>query len=75
MTFNKLYHICNKYQFFTNGDNSQYTKLFELNDKPTTTLHDLALIIYICSTNVTYEYVLEILMKEQQLWQNKNYNN
>lgn len=60
----KLYSICNKEQFFTNGSISQYNKLFQINENESgqVTVKDLALIIYICSTQ-SYEYILEKLME------------
>lgn len=61
--YNDLYHICNKYNFFTGGTNKQYNQLFEYNDT-TPHLHDIALIIYICSYNYTLEEIENILKKE-----------
>lgn len=61
--YNDLHHICNKYNFFTSGTIYQYNKLFDCNDtKPQ--LHDLALIIYICSQDYTLEEIENILKKE-----------
>ncbi len=40
----KLYYLCNKYQWFTNGDNKQYRKLFE-RCKQGASLETLAIII------------------------------
>ena len=62
----KLYYLCNKYQWFTNGDRTQYERLFEKN-RNGATLEELALIIWICSSNATEQEILEILQKEQDL--------
>lgn len=43
----KLYYLCNKYQWFTNGDNRQYRELFKLADEGAN-LEKLATIIWIC---------------------------
>ncbi len=62
----KLYRICNKYQFFTNGDISQYDKLFERN-KEGASLQTLATIIWICSNGYSENEILQILQKECDL--------
>ena len=62
-TTEKLWSLCNKYQWFTNGDNKQYARLFDKN-KEGATLKELALIIWICSSNMTEQEILEILTKE-----------
>lgn len=62
----KLYRTCNKYQFFTNGDISQYYKLFERN-KEGTSLQTLATIIWICSVGYTENEIFQILQKECDL--------
>lgn len=59
----KLYYLCNKYQWFTNGDNRQYKLLFERNEQGAS-LEKLATIIWICSTGYDEQYILEILKKE-----------
>ena len=63
---NKLYQLCNKYQWFTNGDCEQYNKLFERN-KQGASLETLATIIWICSTNWEEQTILEILQKESDM--------
>ncbi len=62
----KLYTLCNKYQWFTNGDNKQYTMLFDLN-KRGASLDTLAMIIWICSTDWNEQDILKILQKEADL--------
>ena len=60
---NKLYHLCNKYQWFTGGDCIQYEKLFEKN-RPGASLETLATIIWLCSSSYDEKQILEILKKE-----------
>ena len=48
LSTNRLYTLCNKYQWFTNGDNAQYGMMFEKN-KEGASLETLATIIWICS--------------------------
>ena len=62
----KLYYLCNKYQWFTCGDNRQYELLFKLN-KNGASLEKLATIIWICSTDYDEQYILEILKKERDV--------
>ena len=59
----KLYYLCNKYQWFTGGDCSQYEKLFEKN-RQGASLETLATIIWLCSTHYGENQILEILEKE-----------
>lgn len=60
---NKLYHLCNKYQWFTGGDCIQYEKLFEKN-RQGASLETLATIIWLCSSSYDEKQILEILKKE-----------
>lgn len=60
----KLYTLCNKYQWFTSGDCKQYERLFERN-KQGASLKTLATIIWICSVNYNEKEILEILKKEK----------
>lgn len=62
----KLYKLCNKYQWFTAGDNKQYQKLFHKNAHEATP-KELALIIWLCSSNMEESEILSILQKEQDL--------
>ena len=59
----KLYYLCNKYQWFTSGNNRQYNLLFDLN-KRGASLETLATIIWICSQGYDEQTILEILKKE-----------
>ena len=63
LSTDKLYYLCNKYQWFTAGDSRQYSKLFEKR-KSGASLETLALIIWLCSSNMTEKDILEILQKE-----------
>lgn len=59
----KLYELCNKYQWFTAGDCDQYSKLFRKN-REGASLEVIALIIWLCSSNMEAKEILEILIKE-----------
>ena len=61
-----LYYLCNKYQWFTGGDNRQYNLLFDCN-KQGASLERLATIIWICSVGYDEQYILEILRKERDI--------
>ena len=60
--FCTLYEACNKYHWFTCGDNTQYNKLFDLN-KNGASIEELALVIYICS-DVPREDILNKLKEK-----------
>lgn len=62
----KLYNLCNKYQWFTNGDNKQYQMFFDRNTQGAS-LETLATIIWICSTDWNEQDILEILQQEADL--------
>lgn len=62
----KLYYLCNKYQWFTNGDCIQYRMLFDCN-RQGASLETLATIIWICSSGWNEQDILEILQKERDL--------
>lgn len=59
----KLYQLCNKYQWFTCGSVKQYNLMFELN-KCGAELETLATIIWICSTGYDEQFILKILKQE-----------
>ena len=61
----KLYNLCNKYQWFTNGDNKQYQMFFDRNAQGAS-LETLATIIWLCSTSYEEKQILEILEKESK---------
>ena len=54
--------LCIQEDWFTNGDNSQYEKLFQLN-REGASLEELALVIWICSDDWTCEEILSVLRK------------
>lgn len=62
----KLYNLCNKYQWFTNGDCKQYQMFFDRNAQGAS-LETLATIIWICSTDWSEQDILEILKQEADL--------
>ncbi len=66
LSTDKLYYLCNKYHWFTNGDKLQYQKLFDRN-KQGAPLETLATIIWLCSTEDDEHTILEILKKECDL--------
>lgn len=53
-----LYSLCNKEQFFTSGDNTQYGKFFAACEKGVT-LKELAIMLYMCSKQ-NEEYILAV---------------
>lgn len=59
----KLYYLCNKYQWFTSGGNRQYDLLFERN-RQGASLEKLATIIWICSVGYDEQFILKILKQE-----------
>lgn len=63
ISFERLYGICNRLQWFTGGSTDSYDKLFQLN-REGAPLEDLALVIWICSPGRTRESILSILKKE-----------
>lgn len=67
LSADKLYCLCNRHQWFTNGDPLQYRRLFERN-KQGAPLETLAAIIRICSAETNEQKILEILRKECDLY-------
>ena len=62
-TTDAIYAMCNEHNLFTNGDTLQYTRMFDrARECDKNTLHDVAVMIWICSdvTN-TLEYIEELL--------------
>ena len=62
----KLFCLCNKYQWFMNGDCEQYDMLFDCN-KRGASLKSLATIISLCSDGWTEQAILKILKQEADL--------
>lgn len=63
LTVEEMYRICNKYQFFTNGDNSQYDKLFDVVREDSEDLPKIVTILWICSEQ-SYKEIYNTLIKE-----------
>ena len=68
LTTMDVYELCNKHQWFTNGDNEQYERMFQIvsdNDiyaNDTDILRMLATIIWICSRpSITQESIYKHL--------------
>ena len=66
-----LYRICNEKQYFTDGSNEQYDKLFELN-RQNISIIELATIIWICSDGKKRTDIFNELLKAQL--EDKKYN-
>ena len=62
----KLYYLCNKYQWFTNSDCRQSRRFFDRN-KQGASLETLATIIWICSSGWSEQDILKILQQECDL--------
>lgn len=54
--YNDLYNLCNNNVWFTQGDNSQYQKLFEVNTSVNFSFEQIATIIWFCSDNSKWTY-------------------
>ena len=59
----KLYYLCNKYQWYTSGDTFQYELLFN-ECKIGAPIERLATFIYVCSRGYSEKEILAILKKE-----------
>lgn len=72
-TINKLrlHQLCNEKQWFTEGTNEQYTRLFYANDMRCP-VEELATIIWLCSDTEKWcrRDILQVLKNEQTEWQN-----
>lgn len=66
MTINRytLYRLCVDNNYFTCGDDSQYEKLFEANEN-NASKKELALIIWVCSDNVSIKEIEDNLKVER----------
>lgn len=62
----KLYTLCNKHKWFTNGDCGQYRMFFDRN-RQGASLETLATIIWICSDGWNEQDILKILQQERDL--------
>lgn len=66
ISIDKLYYLCNKYGWFTNGDKFQYDLLFN-ECKVGASLERLATFIYVCSRGYSERDILTILRQEADL--------
>ena len=66
ISIDKLYYLCNKYQWYTNGDRLQYDLMFQecKNGAP---LERLATFIYVCSRGYSEQDILKILQQEADI--------
>lgn len=62
----KLYTLCNRHKWFTNGDCGQYRMFFDRN-RQGASLETLATIIWICSDGWNEQDILKILQQERDL--------
>ena len=53
---NAVYMLCRKNEWFTCGSMRQYGKMFDMVDKGEA-VHDIALVIWICSDDVPFEQI------------------
>lgn len=58
--------ICIRKRWFTQGSSRQYEKLFDINDDPTRSAADVALIIWLCSDADYEEIFTEIQSLEEE---------
>ena len=63
ISIEKLDYLCNKSQWYTNGDRFQYDLLFQ-ECKNGASLERLALFVYVCSRGYSEQDILKILQKE-----------
>lgn len=66
ISIDQLYYLCNKHQWFTNGDRFQYELLFH-ECKGGASLERLATIIYVCSGGYSEQDILKLLQEETDL--------
>lgn len=60
LTFEEVQGLCIKYRWFTNGDNEQFEKLYDM-IREGASLDEVALVIWICSTEATREFIRTML--------------
>ncbi len=63
ITVNELHRVCNKYNFFTEGTNEQYSKLFDTVREDAQDIGKIALIIWVCSEQ-SYKDIYNTLVNE-----------
>ena len=62
LTYSDVYALCNRNQWFTSGSLNQYRKLFEIVENGAT-IDEIALVIWLCSSDVTREEVKQAVEK------------
>lgn len=62
LTYSDVYALCNRNQQFTSGSTNQYRKLFEIVENGAT-IDEIALVIWLCSSDVTREEVKQAIEK------------
>ena len=60
LTFEEVQGLCIKYRWFTNGDNGQFERLYNMIHDGAN-LDEVALVIWICSTEATREFIRTML--------------
>lgn len=67
-TTDAIYAMCNEHSLFTGGDIKQYERMFDrARQLDKNTIHDVAVIIWICSDETnTLEYITDLLL---EYWQ------
>lgn len=48
LNFETVYRLCNKHQWFTDGSNTQYDKMFRMVDEKAP-IEEIATVIWLCS--------------------------
>jgi len=61
INYNKMRNFCINNNYFTGGTNSQYEKLFEMLESAS--VHELAIVIYVCSPDTTISEIENKLLK------------
>lgn len=61
--FDDLRNLCIVNDWFTCGTNEQYDKMFKMAEHGCT-IHDLAMIIWICSENVSFKYIEDVIIED-----------
>lgn len=57
---NEIYLLCNRERYFTRGDNTQYEKMLDMSILPEINTRDIAVMIFICSSNTASIREIEV---------------
>jgi len=60
LVFEDVRALCIEHRWFTNGDNEQFEKLYDM-IREGASLDEVALVIWICSTEATREFIRTML--------------